>query len=380
LSQRLREASFDVVAGRSIVAPLIIDGLPARIHALGMQWERKREFHLTVVPRAFVEAAASDQRTEAELWDTVTVALSGRTVGPITTRDDVRRVSQAGDDLQTLIVMVDAPGLAPLYDDLAAAIDAPLRPPPAHVTLYSTDPAEGIGIEDETQLGERAPPLSEAEQSEVRRAMSFDTVFADDSNQSADAEWLSSPIYIEALEYAAAVHRGQRHRGRDVPYLAHVVAVAALVAEDGGGEIEGIAALLHDAAEDHGGERRLADIEHRFGVDVARIVRALSDTLDPQAARQEPWRVRKERYLATLRRETDARILRIANADKLHNARTLLAEERLRGEELWTRHARRKQDELWYYRALAEIFAERRPATSLLVSELAAAVVQLETS
>lgn len=90
--------------------------------------------------------------------------------------------------------------------------------------------------------------------------------------------------------------------------------------------------------------------------------------------------MRKERYLATLRRETDVRILRVANADKLHNARTLLAEERLRGESMWIRHARRKQDELWYYRALAEIFAERRPATSLLVSELAAAVVQLGAS
>jgi (p)ppGpp synthase/HD superfamily hydrolase len=39
-----------------------------------------------------------------------------------------------------------------------------------------------------------------------------------------------------------------------------------------------IAALLHDAAEDQGGELRLKDIEHNFGPHVARMVEGLSDT------------------------------------------------------------------------------------------------------
>jgi (p)ppGpp synthase/HD superfamily hydrolase len=40
-----------------------------------------------------------------------------------------------------------------------------------------------------------------------------------------------------------------------------------------------IAALLHDAAEDHGGWVRLKDIEHNFGSNVARMVEGLSDSL-----------------------------------------------------------------------------------------------------
>jgi hypothetical protein len=382
LSHRLREASIHVVAGHSVVAPLIVEGLPAEIDALGVRWQRKREFHLTVLSRAIVEAAAESSRLDAAtVWDTVTRALSGRTVGPITTRNDLRRVNRPDNDndndddaLQTLIVMVDAPGLNPIYRELSAELATHLDPPPAHVTLYSTDPAEGIGIESERQLAERAPPLTDAEQQQLRDAISFDRVFPDD-----EPDPPFTPDFTSALEYAAHVHRGQRHRGRPVPYLAHLLAVATLVAEDGGGETEVVAALLHDAAEDRGGEPRLNDIERHFGPEVASIVRELSDSLDPGASPTESWRQRKRRYLGALRNETDPRILRVSNADKLHNARTLLAEHRLLGDTMWTGRERDKPDELWYYGALATIFTAKRP-TSMLARELSETVALLAGS
>jgi hypothetical protein len=385
VSHRLREASVHVVAEHSVVAPLVIDGLPVRIEALHATWERKREFHLTVLPRAIVEAASAataataatavsaEQRGHIEPWDAVTAVLSGRSIGPITTRDDLRRVTRPDDELRTLIVMVDAPGLAPIYRDLSAALGVDVPPPPAHVTLYSSDPSRGIGIDNDAQLAERAPPLTTAEQRDVRGAIDFDTVFDDN-----DPGPPFTRTFTDALEYAAAVHKGQRHRGRAVPYTAHLLAVAELVAEDGGDETEAIAALLHDAAEDHGGERRLSDIERRFGSDVATIVRALSDPLDePDAAPETPrWRARKQHYLTALEREPDPRILRVSNADKLHNARTLLAEHRLHGENIWGRAARGRHDELWYYRALADTFTKRRP-TSMLARELTETVALL---
>lgn len=48
--------------------------------------------------------------------------------------------------------------------------------------------------------------------------------------------------------------------------------VAALVLEDGGDEDEAIAALLHDAVEDQGGERTRELIRQRFGERVIGIV------------------------------------------------------------------------------------------------------------
>lgn len=77
-----------------------------------------------------------------------------------------------------------------------------------------------------------------------------------------------------------------------MPYVAHHTAVASLAMEAGGDEDVAIAALLHDAAEDAGGEARLIDIGQRFGDRVQRIVRECSDCLvdDPKPA----WRPAKK--------------------------------------------------------------------------------------
>ncbi len=78
--------------------------------------------------------------------------------------------------------------------------------------------------------------------------------------------------FEDALVYATQVHSGQTRKGSDVPYVAHLLAVAGLVLEDGGSEDEAIAALLHDAIEDHPERTSLAKIEQRFGKEVALIV------------------------------------------------------------------------------------------------------------
>jgi (p)ppGpp synthase/HD superfamily hydrolase len=180
---------------------------------------------------------------------------------------------------------------------------------------------------------------------------------------------LRGPRYEQALLYACQVHAAQRRKGGDIPYLSHLLAVSSLVIEDAAaaGELredEAIAALLHDAAEDQGGERRLRDVEARFGRRVAEIVEACSDSLTEDAAAKAPWRERKERHLAHLGRETDPGILRVALADKVHNARSVLSDYRLLGDALWERF-HRDADTPWYYRRLAEVFARRVPRSNL---------------
>src|SRR6516225_3649084 len=78
--------------------------------------------------------------------------------------------------------------------------------------------------------------------------------------------------FDRALLYATHVHGGQVREETAIPYIAHLLAVAATVLEYGGSEEMAIAGLLHDAAEDQGGEPRLADIRNRFGDRVADIV------------------------------------------------------------------------------------------------------------
>jgi hypothetical protein len=174
----------------------------------------------------------------------------------------------------------------------------------------------------------------------------------------------------EALAYAAAVHDGQLRKGTTIPYLSHLLAVAALVVEDGGSPVELAAALLHDAAEDHGGRARLADIELRFGADVAGIVAECSDTLEPV---KEPWRERKQRYLDHLERASSGAV-RVALGDKVANLRTIVDGYRAFGERFWQRFDG-DSDPLWYYRSVLEIL--RRRSYSPLVAELQALVAAL---
>src|SRR5437763_989042 len=94
-----------------------------------------------------------------------------------------------------------------------------------------------------------------------------------------------------AVELAARLHGDQKRKGTEIPYVAHLLAVAALVLEqEGGDEDDAVAAVLHDAVEDAGGEVTLALIERDFGARVARIVRAVSDRMGVD---QRSWRHRK---------------------------------------------------------------------------------------
>ena len=71
--------------------------------------------------------------------------------------------------------------------------------------------------------------------------------------------------FVEALQYVAEKHGTQTRKASDVPYLGHLLSVAGLVIEADGTETQAIAALLHDAAEDQGGEETLAEIREKFG-------------------------------------------------------------------------------------------------------------------
>jgi hypothetical protein len=186
------------------------------------------------------------------------------------------------------------------------------------------------------------------------------------------------PRFREALAYAAEVHEDQVRKGTEIPYVAHLLAVAALVIEDGAragapSEDEAIAALLHDAAEDRGGAARLADIEARFGPRVAEIVAACSDAVGEEAEKP-PWRPRKEAHLRHLE-DADAGVWRVALADKVHNLRAIVADYAELGDALWARF-NPDADPAWYYGALAGLAADRAPGP--LADELAGALAELE--
>ncbi len=206
--------------------------------------------------------------------------------------------------------------------------------------------------------------------------------------------------YKAAMQFAATVHDGHLRKGTQVAYLSHLMSVSALVMENGGSEEEAIAALLHDAIEDRGNgyqspfhveprqgrDALRRDIELQFGPEVLSLVRQCTDDEYLPAGRPsekgspEEWRLRKTAYLESLRKKAEVGPLRVSCADKLHNARAILADYEIEGEKLWQRFSvKSRQEQLWYYDGLADVFAERSlllgdPGLQRLARQLSATV------
>jgi (p)ppGpp synthase/HD superfamily hydrolase len=190
-----------------------------------------------------------------------------------------------------------------------------------------------------------------------------------------------SPILTErfdqALAYALHVHRCDLRKSTAVPYAGHLLGVCSIVLENGGNEDEAIAALLHDAAEDHGGHEQLEAIAARFGPEVTQIVAECSDALVEEGADKGEWLARKQWYIARLRSIGAVRpgTMLVSAADKLYNLRSIHADLRRPevGDAVFKRFSGSKWGTLWYYRTLADLysgFAGRHASIATNLAEL----------
>lgn len=181
-----------------------------------------------------------------------------------------------------------------------------------------------------------------------------------------------SERFIEALVFASQLHANQTRKGSGVPYIAHLMGVASIALEHGANEDEAIAALLHDAIEDQGGEATREEIRRRFGDTVTEIVNGCTDS---DTTPKPPWRQRKEAYIAHIPKAS-ASVRLVSAADKLYNARSILNDYRLLGDTLWERFQGGKNGTLWYYRTLVTAF--RSLESTPLIDELERVVSELE--
>ncbi|MEM1279502.1 MAG: HD domain-containing protein [Cyanobacteria bacterium P01_H01_bin.152] len=180
-----------------------------------------------------------------------------------------------------------------------------------------------------------------------------------------------TPTFDQALAYAIDLHRYQWRKVSRVPYAAHLLSVAALVLEDGGSEAEAIAALLHDAVEDQGGESTLLTIRQQFGVEVAAVVQGC--TAPPRVSGQT-WISHKQGYLQQIWGATPA-VQRVVLADKLHNGWSILRNVAQRGEATWQYFAGSQEQVVWFYEQLAVGFEQVKPGW--MTAELAVVVRRL---
>lgn len=160
--------------------------------------------------------------------------------------------------------------------------------------------------------------------------------------------------FDDAFMYAHELHAADTRKGTSAPYIGHLMSVSAIVLDDGGTEDEAIAALLHDAAEDHGGRPTVEVIRARFGDAVARMV---EDCTDSWETPKRPWMERKGAYVDHARRLTPPS-LRVSAADKVHNAYAILRDLRNIGEQVWSRFSASPDDVIAYYQGLVRSYQE----------------------
>jgi hypothetical protein len=194
--------------------------------------------------------------------------------------------------------------------------------------------------------------------------------------------------YEEALSYAARLHATQlrksdTHSAFEIPYVAHLLEVSALVWLGGGDEDQAIAGLLHDAIEDRSGHTSPEEVERRFGPRVRDIVLACSDGAPDIERGSSTWLRRKVAYLAALYDPDHTSALIVTVADKISNARAITDDLAIAGdsydaqEAFWGRFNAPRQASGWYY---GEVLAAARTSDpdNPLVLRLAPLVREIE--
>lgn len=160
-------------------------------------------------------------------------------------------------------------------------------------------------------------------------------------------------MIFDAIEFAAAAHRGQYRKGTKIPYLMHPLSAARTVIDAGCPEHVVAAAVLHDIVEDT--HHSVEDIRARFGGRVAELVDACSEPNHRDAS----WEERKQHTVDDLAATTDQEVLIVAIADKLDNIRSIREDFALRGEQTWERFNRGREKQAWYYHSLSAAFSSQ---------------------
>jgi GTP pyrophosphokinase len=181
-------------------------------------------------------------------------------------------------------------------------------------------------------------------------------------------------LIADAVAFALEAHGEDVRKGTTIPYVSHVIRVCGLVLEYGGDAKQAAAGLLHDTIEDC--DVPESELRARFGADVARIVRALSDVLEGDTAkRKSPWLKRKRAYIAHLA-EVPARVRLVAACDKLDNLRAIIDDIAANGLATLSRFSGSPRQIRWYYESVFEALGPRLPQRlsaelRLLLAELA---------
>jgi GTP pyrophosphokinase len=186
--------------------------------------------------------------------------------------------------------------------------------------------------------------------------------------------WRYGRRFLDALVAAAAMHAAQPRKGSEIPYASHVLGACSIALDYGATEDQAIAALLHDVIEDVEPTEAARAVVANFGPEVLRIVEGCTKAEQGDGA---DCFEAKMAYAARFA-DADASILLVAAADKLHNARSIVADFRRTGDAAYSRFSVSRGQTLAYYRALVTTFRDNSATNPDLLGELDRVVTEME--
>ena len=168
-------------------------------------------------------------------------------------------------------------------------------------------------------------------------------------------------MIFEAIRFAAVAHSGQYRKGTNIPYISHLINVMTILCGNNCPEEVVVAGLLHDIVEDT--PVTIWEVEAGFGPEVAFLVRGATEIQKLSKIRvvtdKVSWKERKQHTLQFLTDEATRNQLVVSAADKLDNLRAIRDDYGRLGEELWARFNAGKEEQKWYYSAIAATFEKR---------------------
>jgi GTP pyrophosphokinase len=186
--------------------------------------------------------------------------------------------------------------------------------------------------------------------------------------------WRYGRRFLDALVAAAAMHAAQPRKGSEIPYASHLLGACSIALDYGATEDQAIAALLHDAIEDVEPTEAARAVVASFGPEVLPIVEGCTKAERGDGA--DSFEA-KMAYAARFA-DADASILLVAAADKLHNARSIVADFRRTGDAVYSRFSVSRGQTLAYYRALVTTFRDNPATNPDLLGELDRVVTEME--
>lgn len=172
----------------------------------------------------------------------------------------------------------------------------------------------GLSMDDDDHTGTREPVHTQAEQ--------LDAILSRVAEAYPDPDL---DLIRRAFDLASDVHRLQRRREGNEPYIVHPLAVATTCAEHRMDDVSVAAALLHDCIEDARGSLRVTEpmLASNFGSEVAVIVEGLTKLQRQEVAPSTDPKLATLVKLLRSTATTDLRTIIIKIFDRCDNVRSL---------------------------------------------------------